>query len=511
MKKTSLTIKRDKRLDVYNEIFQDATRHQSRGGHPSLSFDPEVSGPNGQGESGGQNGTNAALYEDQVRKHYQPLLEMIAQIGPEMMRERSLRADEIQAQEGITFLLNPGEERIIPVDWIPRIIPGTHWKKIDRGLQQRAMALNLFLKDIYSGRIPVVPEEIVKTSQYYYPECEGLKVPENIYMHLYGPDLVHLGDGRYVILEDNLRIPSGASYVMKWQRVIRHLFPEFLSRYIIQPTENFCRRFRENLEFAVHRDAPNDPVVVLLTEGSYSSAYYDHKYLAEQMGISLVEPRDLFIDEENRAMMKTNRGNLRVNMIYRRVQDLDLFVPGLSESYLAGKVNLANFWGSGVADDKAVFPYIPELIRHYLNEDPILENAPTYSLADPQQRKFVLSRMEKMVVKCREGYGGHDILIGPESSAAEIESYRQKIVANPIHYIAQDCLDFSAHVRGLFQAATVFNDAFVDFRAYVLTGGKDGSEIYVWPTGLTRIAQEGTRVVNSSSGGLIKGTWVLKE
>lgn len=465
-------IKREQKLEVYHEIFQ------SKG--------------------------------DGIRHHYQPLIQTIQKLGAKNLKERTLKADEVQSQEGITFLLNPGEERIIPVDWIPRIIPAAHWNKIEKGLQQRLTVLNLFLKDTYEQKYPVVPEEIIKTSQYYYPECEGLKVPENIYIHLYGPDLVHMGEGKYLILEDNLRIPSGASYVLKWQRVITHLFPEFLKGYAIQPIEVFCRKFRENLEFAVHPQAKNDPVVVLLTEGSYSAAYYDHKYLAEQMGISLCEPHDLFVNDNKEVMMRTNRENLQVHCIYRRVQDLDLFVPGLSEAYLAGKVNLANAWGAGVADDKGIFPYIPKMIQYYLKEDPILENAFTYSLLDTKQRKYVLGRLEKMVVKCREGYGGHDILIGPEASQQTLEEFRKKIIAQPTQYIAQECLDFSAHVRGAFEETIVLNDAFVDLRAYVLMGGKEGREIYVWPTGLTRIAQYGTRVVNSSSGGLIKGTWVLK-
>lgn len=457
-------------------------------------YEPKIGGPNEVFDSNGE-----------VRPHYRCLIEAAGRLGPATLRRRDGRADDLNVAEGVTFLLRPGEERILPVDWIPRLIPADHWARIDRGLVQRVRALNAWLEDLYAGRQTIVPDEIVKTSHYYYPACEGIRVPHGIHIHVYGPDLVHMGDGRYVILEDNTRIPSGVSYAIKYREITKRLFGEYFDGYRVRRLGGYPTRLRAALE-RLAPSADRSPVVVLLTEGTYNAAYYDHKRLAEWMGVPLVEPSDLDVDPDGRVMMSTPAGRVRVDVIYRRIQDLDLFVPGLSVAVRKGTVALANAWGTGVVDDKGVFPFTPEMIRRYLGEEPILEIAPTYSLLDAKVRKHVLSQLDRMVVKCREGYGGHEILIGPEAPKALIEEFRRKIVADPVRFIAQDCLDFSTHVLAEFGGDSLrLVETYVDIRTYVVSGETP----WVLPGGITRVAQPGTRIVNSSSGGMIKDTWVL--
>ncbi len=452
------------------------------------------------------------------RDPYGPMLDTLAHIGTETLARRIEMANEINRREGVTFSLNPTDgDRILPVDWLPRIIPADHWDTIERGLKQRITALNLLCHDVYNGRQTIVPEEILATCPYFYPECIGLRVPHDIYIHVYGPDLLHLGNGKYVVLEDNTRIPSGVSYAVKYREVTKRVIPELFRPYRIRRIDDYGQVFLRNLHyFAEGRPhASTPPVMVLLTEGTYNAAYYEHKFLSEQMGLPLVEPSDLYIDDDLSCRLHTFDGSARVDLIYRRIQDLETFVPSLVRAYAAGQVGLVNAWGTGIVDDKTVFPYVPALIRHYLGEEPILPNVESYSLAEPAVRRHVLANLGKMVVKSREGYGGHDMLIGPESTRAEQQAFRDKILARPLNYIAQDCVEFSTHLicrtsdrsRDGTHGAVSLTDSYVDLRAYVLYG----QDITVLPGGISRVAQPGTHVVNSSSGGLVKDTWVLEE
>lgn len=444
----------------------------------------------------------------EVRAIYRPILDFLKSTDMAEFRERFSRADQINVEEGVTFLLRPGEDRILKVDWIPRIIEADAFDRIREGLIQRATALNIFLNELYAGKQDVVPEDIVKTSDYFYPQCVGFTPPKGIYMHIYGPDLVRLDDRRWLILEDNMRIPSGVSYALKYREIEKRLFSDFFSVYDVYPVHLYPQFLRKNLEYAAPAHAEgHEPVIVLLTEGSYNAAYYDHKYLAEEMGVSLVVPRDLYVDDKGFVQMRTNRGPIRVDVIYRRIQDLDQFVPNLSKSYVSGKVNLANAWGTGVLDDKGTFPFVPKMIKQYLDQDPILENAPTYSPMVEGEMKYILANFPKMVIKCREGYGGHGVWICPEASTSRQEEWKRELLANPSNFIAQDCLDFSTHCLTRFSKDRIVLDpTFVDLRTYVIMGEK----VQVMPGGISRVAPLGTRVVNSSSGGLIKDTWVLR-
>lgn len=444
----------------------------------------------------------------EVRAIYRPIFEFLKKADLKEFRDRFRRADHINVEEGVTFLLRPGEERILKVDWIPRIIDGKQFDRIRSGLIQRAAAINLFLNDLYAGKQDVVPDSIIKSSVYFYPQCVGFTPAKGIYLHIYGPDLVRMDEDTWLILEDNIRIPSGVSYALKYREIEKRLFPDFKSGYDVYPLHLYPHFLRKNLEYAAPAAAEGrEPVIVLLTEGSYNAAYYDHKYLAEEMGVSLVVPKDLFVDDDGYVQMRTNRGHIRVDVIYRRIQDIDLFVPNLSTSYISGKVNLANAWGTGVLDDKGTFPFVPKMIKRYLDQDPILPNAPTYSPLVEEDLKYILDRFPKMVIKCREGYGGHGVWICPEATAAQQEEWKKELLANPLNFIAQDCLDFSTHCLTRFtQDQIVLDDTHVDLRTYVLMGEK----VQVLPGGISRVAPLGTRVVNSSSGGLIKDTWVLR-
>ncbi len=444
----------------------------------------------------------------EVRPVYRPILDYLKKADLKDFRERFSRADQINIEEGVTFLLRPGEERILKVDWIPRIIESSQFDRIRDGLVQGATAINCFLNDLYTGKQTVVPENIIQSSVYFYPQCVGVAPPKGIYLHIYGPDLVRMNGDTWYILEDNIRIPSGVSYALKYREIEKRLFPDFLASYDIYPVHLYPQFLRKNLEYVVPPSSDgHEPVVVLLTEGSYNAAYYDHKYLAEEMGVSLVTPKDLVVDDSGYVLMRTNRGNLRVDVIYRRIQDIDLFVPNLSKSYISGKVNLANAWGTGVLDDKGTFPFVPEMIRRYMDQDPILPNAPTYSPLVEKDLKYILAHFPKMVIKCREGYGGHGIWICPEASKAQQEKWKKEMLANPVNFIAQDCLDFSTHCLTRFtHDQIVLDDTYVDLRTYVLMGEK----VQVMPGGISRVAPLGTRVVNSSAGGLIKDTWVLR-
>jgi uncharacterized circularly permuted ATP-grasp superfamily protein len=452
------------------------------------------------------------------RASYETLHERLGEMPAEELRRRQKAADLSFLHQGITFTVygrEEGTEKIFPYDVLPRIITSAEWTTIERGLSQRITALNLFLKDLYhEGKIlddRVIPREMIYTCRHYRREMRGLHVPREIYISIVGTDLVRLEDGRFAVLEDNLRVPSGVSYMLANRQVIKRVFPGMFSNYGVRPIDQYGQVLLATLRaLAPHRD---DPTIVLLTPGPYNSAYFEHTFLARQMGIELVEGRDLLV-HENVVYMRTTGGLRRVDVIYRRIDDdfidpltfrgdTSLGVTGLFNAYRAGNVALANAIGTGIADDKALYAYVPAIIRYYLDEDPILPNVETYLLSDESQRSYVLENLDKLVVKAVGESGGYGMLIGPHSTAAQREEFRRRIVADPRNYIAQPTLALSrapCFIDGQVEARCV------DLRPYILYG--DG--ITIVPGGLTRVAlQRGSLVVNSSQGGGSKDTWVL--
>jgi uncharacterized circularly permuted ATP-grasp superfamily protein len=453
------------------------------------------------------------------RLHYRRLLELLGHLTVDELRQRRRWIDRHFLQQGITFTVYSGDEgveRLFPFDLMPRIITRRKWERIEAGLRQRIYALNLFIGDVYHQqkilRDGVVPPELVLSSRSYRPEFHGFDVPRSIYIHIVGTDLVRNERGEVFVLEDNLRTPSGVSYVLANRQVMKWAFPQIFANYGVQPVEGYCHDLLDNLRYIAPAHAA-DPRVVLLTPGLYNSAYFEHTYLAKQMGIELVEGRDLFVDNAV-VYMRTTRGPQRVDVIYRRLDDdfLDplafrpdsvLGVPGLVNAYRAGNVSLANAIGTGVADDKAVYAYVPAMIRYYLGEEPILPNVPTYQADDPHQRLYIVENLDKLVVKAVNESGGYGMLIGPHASQAEREEFRRRILANPRNYIAQPTLSLSRHPT--FDG-TGFVGRHLDLRPYILSG----PSINVMRGGLTRVAlRPGSLVVNSSQGGGSKDTWVL--
>jgi uncharacterized circularly permuted ATP-grasp superfamily protein len=423
--------------------------------------------------------------------------------------------------QGITFTVygrGRGVERIMPFDPVPRLVPADEWAKIECGLEQRVRALNLFVHDVYHARRilrdRVVPPELVLSASGYRPEVLGLRVPRDIYIHVSGIDLIRDPDGRYLVLEDNARTPSGVSYVLKNRQVMRQAFPFLFDGYNVQPVDGYAADLLHVLRHIAPPGCDN-PTVVVLTPGVYNAAYFEHTFLARQMGVQLVEGRDLVLDDGTLSM-RTTRGPARVDVIYRRVDDdyLDpltfrrdsrLGVPGLVGAYRAGRLGLANAIGTGVADDKAVYSYVPDIIRYYLNEDPILDNVETFRPTVPSQRRHILANLDKLVVKAVDGSGGYGMLIGPYSTAEQRAEFAAKIEANPRGYIAQPTITLSQHptlIGGRLEGRHV------DLRPFVLFGER----VKVLPGGLTRVAlPRGSLVVNSSQGGGSKDTWVLRK
>jgi uncharacterized circularly permuted ATP-grasp superfamily protein len=401
---------------------------------------------------------------------------------------------------------------------VPRIIAGTEWTRIERGLRQRIQALNLFIHDLYHDqkiiKDGVMPTLIVESSKGFRKQCMGMNPPRGIWCHITGTDLVRHNDGQIYVLEDNLRCPSGVSYVLENRHLMKSLFPEVFAASRVRPVSNYPLRLRDNLEFLAP-DAVNSPRVVLLTPGVYNSAYFEHSFLAQQMGVELVEGSDLVVFE-GYVWMRTTQGFERVDVIYRRIDDdfLDpeafrpdsmLGVPGLMEVYRAGNVALANAPGSGVADDKVVYAYVPRIIKYYTGEDAILPNVPTYICDEPEDLAYVLEHIPELVIKAANESGGYGMLIGPHSTKAQQAEFALRIRADPRNYIAQPTLSLS-------RVPTVVGDHLegrhVDLRPYILYG----KEIFVMPGGLTRVAlKKGSLVVNSSQGGGSKDTWVLAE
>ncbi len=421
---------------------------------------------------------------------------------------------------GVTFTVysdDRGIEKIMPFDIIPRVIGAGEWARVEEGLKQRVLALNLFLEDLYSGqailRDKVIPEEVILSSPAYRPECRDIRVPGGIWCHITGSDLVRDGSGEFFVLEDNLRCPSGVSYVLENRHVLKRTFAASFGTSRIRSVDDYPLRLLESLEsLSPHGDSPT---VVLLTPGTYNSAYFEHSFLAQQMGIELVEPADLHVSE-GLLFMRTTRGPRRVDVVYRRIDDdfLDptvfrpdslLGIPGIMKVYRSGKVAIANSPGTGIADDKAVYAWIPKIIEYYLKEDPIIRNVPTWICSNPSDRSHVLANLDRMVVKTTNDSGGYGMLIGPTATRAEREVFRERILANPRNYIAQETLSLS---RAPVLVDDHLEGRHVDLRPYILYG----KGLYVTPGGLTRVAlRKDSLVVNSSQGGGSKDTWVLKD
>ena len=424
-------------------------------------------------------------------------------------------------QLGITFNVygeQAGVEKIFPFDIVPRIVSATEWTRLEKGLKQRIHALNLFINDLYHGqkilKDGVVPRELILSAKSFRQQCVGWNPPRGIWCHLTGTDLVRHRDGQIYVLEDNLRCPSGVSYVLQNRQVMKSLFPRVFAASKVRPVQNYPLKLRDMLEFLAP-DAVSTPRVVLLTPGSYNSAYFEHSFLAQQMGIELVEGRDLVV-EDGVVLMRTTSGFERVDVIYRRLDDdfLDplcfrpdsmLGVPGLMEAYKAGNVALANAPGTGVADDKVIYAYVPRIVKYYLGEEIIVPNVPTYICAEEKDLQYTLENLDQLVVKAANESGGYGMLVGPHSTKEQRTDFAERVKANPRNYIAQPTLALS-------RVPTICGDSFegrhVDLRPYILYG----KEIFVLPGGLTRVAlKKGSLVVNSSQGGGSKDTWVLAD
>jgi uncharacterized circularly permuted ATP-grasp superfamily protein len=456
----------------------------------------------------------------QPRRSYRRLHKELMRLSPEELGRSKQTADLSFFNQGITFTVygrKEGTERIFPHDLLPRIISGTDWDVIERGLTQRVGALNLFLKDLYHERKilrdGIIPGVIVYSCRHFRRQMSGVKVPRDAYVNVMGTDLVRLPDGKFVVLEDNLRVPSGVSYMLSGRKVMKQIFPTLFRKYGVRPIEQYSQVLLSTLR-SLAPEGRRDPTVVLLTPGVYNSAYYEHAFLARQMGIELVEGRDLVV-HDNVVFMRTTSGLQRVDVIYRRVDDdfLDplafrvdsaLGASGLFSAYRAGNVTLANALGTGVADDKAIYAYVPKIIRYYLGEDPILDNVETLLMTDDKARTHVADNLHQFVVKAVGESGGYGMLIGPQSSEEQRRQMRERMLADPRNYIAQPVLALST--------APCFVDGrieprHVDLRPYVLFGEKT----VIVPGGLTRVAlRKGSLVVNSSQGGGSKDTWVLQ-
>jgi uncharacterized circularly permuted ATP-grasp superfamily protein len=463
------------------------------------------------------------MYSDasSVRPHYREFNNWLARQEGQVIEQKRAEAELIFRRVGITFAVygdNAGSERLIPFDIIPRIIHAAEWTELQAGLVQRVTALNLFLHDIYHDqailKAGIIPSEQILSNAQYRPAMQGVDVASDIYAHIAGVDIVRAGEGEFYVLEDNLRVPSGVSYMLEDRKMMMRLFPELFACNRIAPVEHYPDLMLDNLR-SVAPQGVNDPTVVVLTPGMYNSAYFEHAFLAQQMGVPLVQGADMFV-RDNTVYMRTTRGPQRVDVIYRRIDDdyLDprafrrdstLGVPGLLEAYRAGRVTLANAIGTGVADDKSIYPFVPDMIRFYLSEEPILNNVPTYQCRKKEDLAYTLAHLPELVVKEVHGAGGYGMLVGPASTKAEIESFRQRILAKPDGYIAQPTLALSACPTYVEAGIAPRH---IDLRPFVLSG----KTVSMVPGGLTRVAlQEGSLVVNSSQGGGTKDTWVLEK
>jgi uncharacterized circularly permuted ATP-grasp superfamily protein len=459
-------------------------------------------------------------HEETVRAHYARFSRWLSTQSPETITRKRAEADLLFRRVGITFAVNgdlSGTERLIPFDMIPRIIPGDEWRKLEAGLRQRVRALNMFIRDVYHDhdivRAGKIPAEQVYTNAQYRPEMQGVAVPLDVYAHVAGVDVVRAGDaGEFYVLEDNLRVPSGVSYMLENRKMMMRLFPELFVQNRIAPVAHYPDLLLETLR-SIAPAGVDDPNVVVLTPGMYNSAYFEHSFLAQQMGVELVEGKDLFVDE-NYVFMRTTQGPKRVDVIYRRLDDdfMDplafrtdsaLGVPGLLTSYRAGRVALANAMGTGIADDKSIYPFVPDMIEFYLGETPILNNVPTFQCRKPDDLAYTLAHLPELVVKEVHGAGGYGMLVGPASTKAEIEAFRERLIARPDGYIAQPTLALSACPTFVESGIAPRH---IDLRPFVLSG----KEVTMAAGGLTRVAlKEGSLVVNSSQGGGTKDTWMV--
>lgn len=454
------------------------------------------------------------------REHYAALAATLAGISAVDFRHRVTSVNTVLLQRGVTFTVysdTRGTERILPFDLIPRIIPASEWSHIARGIAQRVRALNAFLLDVYTEcrvlRDGIVPRALIYSSAHYEREAIGIRPPRDTFVHVSGIDIVRDADGTFFVLEDNLRTPSGISYVLENRDVLKRAFPRLFDNYDPLPVDDYPARLRNALIAAAPANV-GEPTIAILTPGIYNSAYFEHTLLARRMGVELVEGSDLIV-RDNFVYMKTTRGPRRVDVIYRRVDDdfIDplyfrsdstLGVAGLFDAYRAGNVTLANAVGTGVADDKAVYPYVPALIRYYLGEEPVLRNVPTFDCSDDAQRQHVLTRLDQLVVKRTAASGGYGMLMGPQSTAAQREDFAAQIQAHPRDFIAQPVIALSAHPT-VVEAGIA--PRHVDLRPFALLAG---DTVEVPPAAFTRVAlTEGSLVVNSSQGGGSKDTWVL--
>jgi uncharacterized circularly permuted ATP-grasp superfamily protein len=464
-------------------------------------------------EMGGHDGT--------VRPAYTELARWLKETPPDVLDYRRREAELIFRRIGITFAVYgeaDAQERLIPFDVIPRIMAAAEWQLVESGLKQRVKALNMFIGDVYNAReilrAGIVPDDMVFRNHAFRPEMSGQKVPHDIYVHIAGIDIVRVDADTFYVLEDNARTPSGVSYMLENREIMMRLFPELFSRHRIAPVENYPDELLATLKSVAPASSGSDPNVVLLTPGVFNSAYYEHSFLADKLGVELVEGRDLFVKDET-VFMRTTQGPQRVDVIYRRIDDdfLDpltfrpdsaLGVPGLMSAYQAGNVTLANAVGTGIADDKAMYSFMPDIVKFYLGEEPILKSVPTWRCREEDQLQYVLDHLPELVVKEVHGSGGYGMLVGPMASKVAVEQFRAKLKTSPKNFIAQPTLALSTCPTCVEQGVAPRH---VDLRPFVLTG-RDG--IRIVPGGLTRVAlKEGSLVVNSSQGGGTKDTWVL--
>ena len=456
-----------------------------------------------------------------VRPSYEGLRRWLEAASAEDLARKHREAEVVFRRIGITFAVyteGGDPERLIPFDMIPRVLSSAEWNILATGLSQRVRTLNAFLHDIYHGREIIragrIPEELVLQNEAFRPEMQDVDVPAGAYTHVAGIDIVRTGPSEFFVLEDNCRTPSGVSYMLENREAMLRLLPDVIAKHRIAPISHYPEELHEALKAAAPRHCRQDPVIALLTPGSFNSAYYEHSFLADEMGVEIVEGSDLFV-EDGFVYMRTTEGPRRVDVLYRRIDDeyIDplafkpdslLGVPGLVAAYRAGNVTLANALGTGVADDKGIYPFVPEMVRFYLGEEPILSNVPTWRCAEADHLKYVLEHLPELVVKHTRGSGGYGMLVGPCATAAEIEQFALKLRSAPADYIAQPTLALSTCPTFTDQGVAPRH---VDLRPFVLTG----KEIRIVPGGLTRVAlRQGSLVVNSSQGGGTKDTWVLE-
>ncbi len=456
-----------------------------------------------------------------LRPAYKELARWLKETPPDALEYRRKEAELLFRRIGITFAVYgeaEAQERLIPFDVVPRIISAKEWTLLERGLKQRVKALNLFLRDIYHGRdilrANVIPDDLIFQNPVFRPEMNGQSVPHDIYVHIAGVDIVRVDADQFYVLEDNARTPSGVSYMLENREIMMRLFPDLFARHRVAPVENYPDTLLAALRSVAPDTAAGESSVALLTPGIYNSAYYEHSFLADKLGIELVEGRDLIVKNEE-VFMRTTEGLKRIDVMYRRLDDdfLDpltfrpdslLGVPGLMSAYMAGNITLANAVGTGIADDKAVYSYMPEIVRFYLSEEPILKNVPTWRCREPKDLGYVLEHLHELVVKEVHGSGGYGMLIGPASTRDAIAAFRDKLKASPEGFIAQPTLALSTCPIATEQGLA---SRHVDLRPFVLTGREHTTIV---PGGLTRVAlKAGSLVVNSSQGGGTKDTWVL--